>query len=163
MTNIRKAAIEDIEEITRIYNEAILITVATFDTTPKNIIEQKNWFQEHGKRYPIIVAQENERIAGWASLSEWSDRCAYSETVEISLYVESASQGRGIGKALMNSIMEVGEKAGFHTVIARIADGNEVSVHIHEQAGFDHIGVMREVGRKFDRVIDVYLMQKIFS
>ncbi len=162
MTNIRKAVIEDIEDITRIYNEAILTTVATFDTTPKTIREQNDWFQEHGTRYPIIVALEDERIIGWASLSQWSDRCAYSETVEISLYVESEFQGKGIGKALMKAIMEEVEKAGFHTAIARIADRNEVSVHLHELAGFEYIGVMREVGRKFDRIIDVVLMQKIF-
>ena len=87
MITIRKAKLDDIEKITEIYNEAILKTNATFDDKPKNIDEQKIWFNEHGKNNPIIVAEENGIIFGWSALSKWSDRCAYSATAEISLYV----------------------------------------------------------------------------
>jgi len=71
-------------------------------------------------------------------------------------------RGRGIGKKLLMSVIEEGEKAGLHTVIARIAQGNGASIHIHTLVGFEQIGVMREVGRKFGRRIDVHLMQKIY-
>ena len=137
-------------------------TTATFDTQPKTLQEQKAWFQNH-QPYPILVAMQEARVVGWASLSKWSDRCAYSDTAEISLYIKEQYRGQGVGKKLLAAIIQKGQEAGLHTVIARIAEGNEVSIHLHEVSGFDHIGVMREVGQKFGRRLDVYLMQKIYS
>ena len=163
MLLIRQATLGDLEAITEIYNDAILKTVATFDTEPKNMEEQKLWFAEHGPKYPILVAEQDGLIVGWASLSKWSDRCAYSDTAEISLYVKDAFQGKGIGKKLIQEIIREGKNAGLHTVLARIAEGSEVSIHLHKSMGFEHIGVMREVGRKFGKLLDVYLMQKIYE
>ena len=163
MLTIRSAEPRDIDGITKIYNDAILKTVATFDTEPKTADEQRIWFAEHGPEHPIIVAELDAAVVGWASLSEWSGRCAYSETAEVSLYVKEGFRGKGAGKKLLEAILEKGREAGLHTIVARIADGNDISVHLHESAGFGHIGVMREVGRKFGRLIDVYLMQKIYD
>jgi L-amino acid N-acyltransferase YncA len=162
MLSIRPATSADLKAITDIYNQAILNTTATFDTTPKTIKEQKAWFVEHGDRYPILVAQQDGTIVGWASLSAWSDRCAYSATAEISLYVREDCRGQGIGRQLSLAIIQAGQDAGLHTVIARMAEGNDASVHLAESLGFEYIGVMKEVGRKFGRLLDVYLMQKIF-
>jgi len=162
MLTIRDATIDDLQAITDIYNEAILKTVATFDTEPKDYDEQRKWFAEHGSKNPLVVAVQDGEIVGWASLSKWSDRCAYSDAAEVSLYVESAHQGKGIGRKLLENILVKGQKAGLHTVLARITEGNEISVHLHEALGFKHIGVMKEVGKKFDRLLDVHLMQKIF-
>ncbi len=158
---IRHATIDDLDAITEIYNDAILKTVATFDTEPKTREDQKSWFECHGTKYPILVAEKNNRVIGWASLSEWSDRCAYSDTAEISLYIKEEFRGQGIGKKLLKEILQEGQKGGLHTVIARIAEGSEISIHIHKSCGFEHIGIMKEVGRKFGRLLDVYLMQKI--
>jgi len=163
MTVIRRAELQDLGSITEIYNRAILETTATFDTEPKTADEQRAWFDKHGPRYPILVAESDGAIVGWASLSEWSDRCAYSDTAEISLYVAEGRQGRGLGKRLLEAISEAGHEAGLHTVVARIAEGNGVSVHLHKSAGFEDIGIMKEVGRKFGKLIDVRLMQKIYD
>lgn len=147
--------------ITEIYNDAILKTTATFDTEPKTVESQEKWFEKHTEKYPLLVYEESNQVLGWASLNQWSDRCAYSDTAEISLYIAEAHRGKGIGKQLMSAIMEEGQKARLHTVIARIAEGNEVSVRLHEAAGFQVIGTMKEVGNKFGRRIDVLLMQRI--
>ena len=163
MSTIRQATLEDLGAITEIYNDAILRTVATFDTTPKTPEDQKVWFADHSPKYPVLVAEGDGLVVAWASLSKWSDRCAYSDTAEISLYVREAYRGRGIGKKLSEAIIQKGQEAGLHTVIARIAEGNEVSIHLLESAGFEHIGVMKEVGRKFGKLLDVYLMQKIYT
>ena len=163
LITIRKATLDDLQAITGIYNDAILKTVATFDTEPKTLREQEQWFRKHGNRYPILVAEEIGRINGWASLSEWSDRCAYADTAEISLYVQESMRNKGIGKQLMQSILEAGKRAKLHTIIASIADGNAPSVHLHEGFGFKEIGVMKEVGKKFGKRIDVYLMQFIYK
>ena len=163
MLTIRSASIKDLDGITNIYNEAISKTVATFDTEEKSIDEQKIWFQEHGPKNPIIVAEENGNILGWAALSKYSTRCAYSNTAEISLYVKEKYQGRGIGKKLMEKIIQEGKKAGLHVILARITEGNEKSVYLHKSVGFEHVGILKEVGMKFGKQLDVYLMQKIYK
>jgi len=160
---IREAKIDDLEAITEIYNHAILTTTATFDTVPKTYAEQKEWFENHGPKYPILVAELDGAVVGWASLSRWSDRCAYSDTAEISVYVKEGYRGRGIGKKLLATIVRKGKEAGLHTVIARISTDNRVSIHLHELVGFQSIGVMKEVGRKFGRLLDVCVMQLIYS
>jgi L-amino acid N-acyltransferase YncA len=163
MIIIRPAKLADLPAITEIYNEAILKTTATFDTEPKTSEEQKIWFADHGPKYPILVAEENGIAVGWASLSKWSDRCAYSDTAEISLYVREDHQGKGIGRKLLEAIVAEGEKAGLHTIIARIAEASQASIHLHKSVGFEHIGTMKEVGRKFGKLLDVHLMQKVYK
>jgi len=163
MLIIRRATMKDLGIITEIYNEAILKTVATFDTVPKTVKEQKPWFESHDSKHPILVAEQDDTVVGWASLSKWSDRCAYSDTAEISVYVKEEHRGKGIGKKLMRKILDQGQKGGLHTVIARIAESNEVSVRLHEVFGFEHVGTMKEIGRKFGKLLDVHLMQKIYE
>lgn len=163
MIIVRKATLDDLTAITEIYNQAILRTTATFDTEPKSLEEQKVWFESHGPKYPVLVAEEDGVVTGWASLSKWSDRCAYSDTAEISLYIAEKERGKGIGRKLLEAIIQEGEKSGIHSIIARIAEGNEVSIHLHQLVGFEHIGIMKEVGRKFGRLLDVCLMQKIYQ
>ncbi len=162
MLVVRPAKLADLPAITAIYNEAILTTDATFDTEPKTDAEQLAWFTNHSPKYPILAAELDGTVVGWASLSAWSDRCAYSDTAENSLYVKQEYRNGGIGRRLLEALMQEGERAGLHAVIARITEGNTESIHLHESLGFEHIGVMREVGRKFGRLLDVCLMQKIY-
>lgn len=163
MLIIRKATSEDLDGITEIYNDAILKTIATFDTEPKNYEEQRIWFEKHSCKHSILVAEQGDYIVGWASLSKWSDRRAYSDTAEISLYVHEEHQGKGVGRRLIQAIIQEGQRAGLHTVIARITEGNEISVHLYEAAGFEQIGIMKEVGRKFGKLLNVILMQLIYD
>ncbi len=163
MSAVRRATANDLAAITDIYNEAILNTVATFDTETKTIKEQKKWFNSHDAHHPILVAEQDTMIVGWASLSKWSDRCAYSGTAEVSLYVKHDYRGKGIGKALLKALIQTGENAGIHTVIARITEENENSIRLFREEGFENVGVMKEVGRKFGRLLDVFILQKIFE
>ncbi len=163
MLVIRNAVLDDLDSITKIYNDAIINTVATFDTEIKAIKEQIQWFEDHGKKNPILVAEENGVVIGWAALSKYSTRCAYSNTAEISLYVREEDQDKGIGKKLIESIIKEGKKSGLNVIIARITDGNKKSIHLHESVGFNHIGIMKEAGYKFGKRLDVYLMQKIYN
>ncbi|MFH1381751.1 MAG: N-acetyltransferase family protein [Chloroflexota bacterium] len=161
MFTIRPAKSSDLSAITAIYNEAILTTTATFDTEPKTDDEQEVWFREHGPRNPVLVAEQDGTVIGWASLSQWSTRCAYADTVEASLYIKEEFRGRGAGKKLLAGLLETGEKAGLHSVLARIESSNKQSIHLAETLGFEPVGIMREVGKKFDKMLDVCLMQKI--
>jgi phosphinothricin acetyltransferase len=162
MLNVRPATEKDQQAILDIYNEAVENTTATFDTVKRSIEKQFEWFRNHKENHPVIVAEEDGEIKGWASLSPWSDRKAYSKTVEVSVYVHHKYRGQGIGKKLLEVITLEGKKVNNHTILARIAGGNEISVHIHEQLGYTHIGTMREVGEKFGKLIDVSIMQYMY-
>lgn len=159
---IKQAVASDVPAITEVYNEAVLTTDATFDNEPKSVPQQESWFKSHDDRHPILVAELGGRVVAWASLSEWSTRCAYSNTAELSIYVKEEFRKRGIGKELMGRIIEAGNDCGLHTVLSRITEGNGASVHLHENLGFEDVGVMREVGFKFDRLLDVRIMQLIY-
>lgn len=163
MLNIRPANKEDQVAILEIYNHAILNTSATFDTVPRTHEMQMEWFLQHKENHPVLVAEEENEIIGWASLSPYNDRCAYDTTVEVSVYVHPDHQGKGIGSRLLQIVTLEGGKKKNHTVISRITEGNAVSIHLHEKIGYRHIGVMKEVGYKFGKFLDVYLMQYLYS
>jgi L-amino acid N-acyltransferase YncA len=163
MLKIRKATPEDLPAITEIYNDAVLQTVATFDTEPKTVQERKTWFKNHDSKHPLLVAEQDGLIVGWASLSKWSDRRGYADTAEVSLYVEKMHRRTGFGKKLLKSIVQAGQEAGLHTVIAQIVEGNEPSINLFKHEGFAEVGVLKEVGWKFGKVLDVHVMQKIYS
>lgn len=156
---IRRAQPSDLGAVTAIYNDAILTTTATFDTQPKSLHEQEEWLARHGGRYPVLVAVLEGEVVGWGSLSPWSDRCAYADSAENSLYVRRDLRGSGIGSRLLSALIEEARRAGLHTLLARVAQGNEGSIRLHQGFGFSVVGVMREVGRKFGERLDVTLLQ----
>lgn len=157
--SIRHAVTEDAAAIADIYNEAIRTTTATFDVEPKSAADRLQWLEAHDDRHPVIVAELNGQIAGWASLTKWSDRPAYYQTAETSFYVGEAFRGRGIGSALKERLIEVARRLGFHTLLARAAGESYASIRINESFGFNRIGTMKEVGLKFGRRLDVHVMQ----
>ncbi len=159
MLKIRKAKEKDIKDITKIYNEAILKTNVTFDIKEKTEKEMKKWFEEHGFKNPILVSEKDKKVVGWAALSKYDSKKAYSKTAELSIYVFEKYQGQGIGKSLMREILKEGKKAGIHAVIARITKGNDISIHLHEEFGFEKIGTFREVGKKFGKILDVHIFE----
>jgi L-amino acid N-acyltransferase YncA len=156
---IRRATLVDAGAIADIYNEAILTTTATFDTEPKTVQEREQWLQSHDERHPVLVAVGGGRVIGWAALSSWSDRCAYADTAESSFYVHSTHRGRGVGRLLKAAIIEEARRLGYHSLIARVAEGSAESLHLNERAGFVLVGTLKEVGRKFGRLLDVHILQ----
>ena len=162
MVHIRSATEQDQQAILDIYNEAVLNTTATFDTEPRSLESQHEWFRKHKKNHPVFVAEKNNAVVGWASLSPWSDRCAYDTTVEVSVYVDKNFRGQGIGYTLLEMVTQEGNKLKNHTVISRITQGNGVSIHLHEKLGYRHVGIMKEVGFKFGNFLDVHMMQLIY-
>ncbi len=162
MVNIRPSTDSDQQAILDIYNDAVINTTATFDTDLRTFEKQLEWFRKHKKNHPVFVAVENKQVIGWSSLSPWSDRCAYDTTVEVSVYVHKDFREQGIGSKLLEMVTLEGKKVKNHTVISRIAQGNEASIHLHEKFGYRHIGVMKEVGFKFGKFIDVHMMQLMY-
>lgn len=158
---IRDCGFGDLEEINNIYNESVLNSTATFDTEPKTTDERIKWFLERNKRFAVIVAEIDGKVAGWASLNQYSDRKAYEGTCENSLYVSPDYRKKGVGKALLKATIEKARTEKFHSILSRITVENGVSIAMHEAEGFYTVGIMREVGVKFERLLDVALMQII--
>lgn len=162
MLEIRPATKRDLSTITEIYNDAVLNTTATFHIKPKSNSEQEEWFERHTGKYTVIVAILDDVVVGWASLSPWSDRCAYSNTADVTVYIKDGFRGRGIGRRLVGQLLEKGNENGFHTAIAKICSENQASFNLFKKLGFKHIGTMKEVGYKFGRQLDVRFMQIMF-
>ena len=156
---VRDATAADIPAIAAIYNEAVVATVATMDTEPASIEKQTAWFNRHGGCFPALVCETGGRVAGWASLTPWSDRAAYSRTVEASVYIEKAHQGRGLGSVLLNALVERATAWDYHVIVAQIAETNSVSLRLVDSFGFYDVGTLREVGYKFGEWVDVRLLQ----
>lgn len=160
---IRRAEVADLPSITEIYNEAVLTTVATFDTEVKDPADRRAWFDSHGERHPILAAEVDGRVVGWGSLSPWSERRAYDETAEITSYVKADFRGKGIGRALKAALIDEARRLGFHTLISRAAEGSDASLHLSRSFGFQAVGTMKEVGFKFGRRRDVHILQLLLK
>ena len=163
MLIIRKAALNDLNSITAIYNDAVLNTTATFDTKPRTIEEQTQWFKKHDSEHPIYVAEEEGEIIGWISLSKWSEREAYAATAEVSLYVKEGFRGKGVGTKLLIEVIKTAENLELHLLVARIAAGAPAPVNLYKSCGFEYIGIMKEAGMKFGKFIDVHLLQLVLG
>ncbi len=163
MIHIRPATIADVPAITDIYNDAVMNTTGTFDTEVKMVEERKQWFTERDSRFIILVAEQGGQVIGYLSLNKWSERKAYDITAEVSFYVKDEHRGRGIGKLLLSTAINMASETELHSLISRITEGNENSIHLHKLNGFDVIGVMKEAGIKFGKLHDVTLMQKFLK
>jgi phosphinothricin acetyltransferase len=171
---IRLAAPGDAEAIRAIYNVEVLESTNTFDMVPRTRAEQETWLEEHSGVHPAIVAVEpaetagaghrgagGELVVGFGSLSSFRERSGYAATAENSVYVDRSQRGQGIGRALLAELLVLASAHGFHSVIARVAGHNETSIGLHEAAGFELVGVEREVGRKHRQWLDVVELQRL--
>ena len=160
---IRPATLADVPAIADIYNEAVLTTTATFDLEPKSLADRTEWLQSRGPRHPVLVAAVDGKVVGFAALSRWSDRSAYDGTAETALYVHSTQRNRGIGRELYAALIGQARQLQFHSLIARITEDSAASLHLHRSAGFAEVGTLREVGRKFGRLLGVHILQLVFD
>jgi phosphinothricin acetyltransferase len=158
---IRRATVADAEAISEIYNREVTETTSTLDMVPRTPAEQREWISDRSGGLAVLVAEIDGTVVGFASLSFYRDRPGYRTSVEDSIYIHRDHHGAGVGSALLNELIEVAGKHGFHTVLARIVGPQEASVALHKRCGFEMIGVERQVGRKFGRWLDVALMQRL--
>jgi phosphinothricin acetyltransferase len=161
---IRVAKERDLQAILDIYNEQVLSSTATFDTEPRTLEAQREWVKQFAHPYVLLVAENgNQVVVGWGCLHPFGTKPGYRTTSENSVYIRADVRGTGVGKALLVALIEAGKANGFHTIIARIAGDNPVSIRLHESLGFELIGKEIEVGKKFGRWIDVVVMQRMLT
>jgi len=152
---IRPVELSDCNSITDIYNYYIEKTVITFEEVPLTIPEMHNRVNEIRALFPYLVYEESGEILGYAYVDAFHSRSAYRFTLEDSIYLRNGCQGKGIGRALLNELLNEVRKRGAHSIMAKIALPNERSVKLHEAFGFKNVGALKEVGRKFDKWLDV--------
>ncbi|MFD2238690.1 GNAT family N-acetyltransferase [Aureimonas populi] len=160
---LRPARSADIPAITEIYEHAVLHGTASFELTPPRETEMAARFDTlAGQGYPYIVACDTDgTVIAYAYAGPFRTRPAYRWSVEDSIYLAPAAQGRGIGTALLERLVELCEEAGFRQMIAVIGGSeHKASIRLHEKLGFRLIGVFEGSGFKFGRWLDTVLMQK---
>ena len=160
---IRTASHGDAEDIARIYNHYVLGSTVTFDTELKTAEDRVRWLEEHDDLHPVLVGEIEGQIVAWGALTRWALRTAWRHTVEISVYVDHESTGRGIGPAMTEALISEATRLGHHALIAQIVAENGISLVMSQRSGFERVGVLREVGRKFDRWLDVVLVERILG
>ncbi|HEY2814561.1 MAG TPA: GNAT family N-acetyltransferase [Acidimicrobiales bacterium] len=158
---VRLATPDDNEAIRAIYNVEVAESTVTFDLVPRSPEQQQRWLSARSGAHAVLVAEDAGEVVGFASLSPYRDRPAYSTSVEDSVYVRRDRQGQGVGKALLAELRRLATAHGFHAVMARIVGGHEASIALHRAEGFEIVGTEREVGRKFGRWLDVLVMQAL--
>jgi len=158
---IRLARPGDAAALRAIYNAEVSGSTVTFDIEPRTHAEQLAWIDRHQGAHPAVVAVDGEVVAGFGSLSPFRERAAYATTVEDSVYVAGDHRGRGVGRLLLEELVGLATRQGFHTVMARTSGDNEPSIALHRACGFVLVGVEKEVGRKFGRWIDVAVLQRM--
>lgn len=164
-THIRPARIEDIEGILEIVNDAILNTTAIYDYDVRTLNEQIDWFKaKEAHNFPILVAvDENDSVLGFGTYGDFRVKIGYRFTVEHSVYVKEGLSGKGIGKQILSALIDTAKKQKLHAMIGLIDAENVGSIAFHEKFGFEKSGMLREVGYKFDKWLDVQLMQLILK
>lgn len=153
----------DAEAIRNIYNPEVTTSTVTFDLVERSLDDQVDWLTGRSGAHVVLVAEIDHAVVGFAALSPYRDRPAYSTTVEDSVYISRDHQGQGIGKSLLTELVATASRHGFHAIMARIVGGHEQSITLHQSVGFEIVGVEREVGRKFGRWLDVVSMQRLLG
>jgi L-amino acid N-acyltransferase len=159
----RLATADDAVAIRDIYNHEVLHETSTFDLVPRSLEEQLAWLAARSGAFAAIVAVEGDEVVGFGALSPYKERAAYRTTVEDSVYVRRDRGGRGIGRLLLERLLAEAERSGFHAVMARIEATGHASRSLHRSCGFDLVGVELQVGRKFNRWLDVAVMQRLLG
>jgi L-amino acid N-acyltransferase len=158
---IRAASRADVPAILEIYNEAVLTTTASYDYEPRPLQYRVQWLEDHKRiGFPVFVAEDDSgKVVGWSSLGRFHDRKGYQFTSTNSIYVASHARGRGIGKLLLDPIIDRAKELGLRAIIAVIDAENEASIRLHARCGFFEVGRFPKVGFKFERWLDVVYME----
>ena len=156
--SIRPATNDDVGAIVGIYNWAVNQTFATIDSEALSAEEAADWWETHARRSRLIVATDDTGVIGWARLFPWKQRGI--DVVEDLVYVDPVHHGRGIGKALLSELIKQAQGLGYKTIVATVATDNRSGLQLHSKLGFESVGTIRNAANKFDRWMDITLLQK---
>ncbi len=161
---IRNATLDDVPSILAIVNHAILFSTANYNYEIQTLATQMQWFQDKKKaNFPILVAEFDSEVIGFGTYGTFREKIGYQFTVEHSIYVSESHIGKGVGKLVLSHLISTAKTDGYHVMIGAIDAENKDSIAFHEKFGFTVSGTISEVGFKFDRWLDLVLMQLILK
>ena len=160
---IRAAGLADAAEICRIYNQGIQDRIATLETEERSPEERGQWLAARDARHPVLIAEHDGHVVGWASLNVFNARRAYEQVADLSLYVERDWRGRGVGRQLLEALIGRATELGYHKLVLAAFPFNEAGMRAYGRAGFREVGIYREQGRLDGRWVDTIVMEKILE
>jgi L-amino acid N-acyltransferase len=157
----RDAREEDLPALLAIYNEVIATSTAVYSSTPVTLEDRRTWWQARtGQGYPVLVALDDSGVLGFSTFGEFRSWPGYRYTVEHTVHVRADRRGTGVGTHLVSALFPRATALGKHMMIAGVDGANAGSIRFHERLGFERAGVLREVGFKFDRWLDLVFLQR---
>lgn len=159
MTEIRSAVAADASAIAAIYNQGIAERSSTFETVPRTVADIERRLAEVA-RYPLLVATDTAgAVIGWAGLSGYRPRDCYAGIGEFSVYLDSQARGRGVGRRLLQALIEVAREHGYWKLLSRIFLFNDASRALCRSVGFREVGIYRRHGQLEGRWLDVVIVE----
>ncbi|MFN3513827.1 MAG: GNAT family N-acetyltransferase [Phenylobacterium sp.] len=157
---VREAGASDLPGVLAIYNQAILETTAVWSNAPVDLNNRREWLKDRQVRgFPVLVAEADGAVCGFASFGEFRAWPGYVHTVEHSVYVAQDWRRHGVGRALLEELIEAAKTLQKHVLIAGIEAENSASLKLHAALGFEHAGRLHQVGAKFGRWLDLVFME----
>jgi phosphinothricin acetyltransferase len=159
--SVRAATAADAAAICRIYNQGIEDRLATLETELRAPEERREWLAARGSRHPVIVAETGGQVIAWASLNRFNPRPAYDHVADISVYVERAWRGRGVGRRLIEHLVDLGRTHAYHKLVLAAFPFNTAGMALYERSGFRTVGIYREQGFLDGKWVDVIVMERL--
>ena len=159
---IRPAVESDVPAILNIYNDIVATSTAIYNHLPVTLEDRLNWFHSRTRSgYPILIAEIEEKVAGYASFGDFRSWPGYRFSVEHTVHLDAAHRGKGIGKQLLLALIPIARTLGKHAMVGGVDAENTASIHLHESLGFERVAHFREIGHKFNRWLDLIFFEKI--
>jgi phosphinothricin acetyltransferase len=165
MLSIRNAEEGDLPGILAIYNDVIATSTAVYTDQPATLDDRRRWLDgRRAQGFPVLIAVDGPAVVGFSSFGEWRGAWpGYRHTVEHSVHVRADRRGQGVGRSLVEALFPPAVAMGKHVMIGGIDAANSGSIRFHERLGFERAALFREVGRKFDRWLDLVFVQRFLD
>lgn len=161
MQTIREVELRDASDILGIYNYYIANSISTFDEEQKTLAYIENKISSISIKYPWYVIEDNRKIIAFAYADQWKDKSAYDKSVESTIYVSNNARGKGLGHKIYKHLIDKLKQDGYHSITGIISLPNDESISLHEKLGFEKVAHFKEIGSKFNMIIDVACWQLI--
>lgn len=159
---LRDAVGADLEQIGAIWNHEILCTEATTDTEPRDHAALVAWLEREA-RYPVVVAARGAEVLAFGAIAPWRSKPAFARTVEDSVYVKGGRRGAGLGRLVLQDLVQRARAQGHRSILARVTANNVASLRLHEALGFRSVGIERETAFKLGKWLDVVTLQRLLD
>lgn len=162
---LRPAGPADALAICLIYNQGIEDRIATLETELRTPEERREWLAARGPRHPVYVAiaEDNgeETVVGWGSLNVYNPRPAYQHVADFSIYIERGWRGKGVGRRLLEHLIEQSRGLGYHKMMLSAFPFNATGVALYERLGFTRVGILHEMGQLDGQWVDTLIMERL--